>query len=422
MDGNGAVSLVLSSNRWMTLRGSNSYSGGTTVLPDGNLVMAETGVPGLGTLTLAGGIMWMDESLAVPVDNAIHLTTNSTLAPFFSYADEVTPEFTTHSFTATGGALRLENLRFQGSGLFEPRFSGSIHCDHPITMTNSGANRLRLGAFSTNGVFQNFVGGISGTGGFRRGAKAGLGGTTFLGGANTYTGETLVDNGTLILQGLLSGTNTVTVTNLGTLAGGGSVSGPVQVQAGGALSPGVAVGGPVARLTISNTLTLASGTTVQLRLSKADGTNDSVVGLSTVTYGGKLVVTNRAGDLAAGDAFKLFDAATYSGQFDAIEPATPGPGLVWDLTGLTNHGTLEVVAVRGPVIDTVTFHGAELVVSGSGGVPNGEYLILTATNAALAADLWWPLATNRFDGAGGFMFTTPVLLAEPDRYYRLASP
>ena len=45
--------------------------------------------------------------------------------------------------------------------------------------------------------------------------------------------------------------------------------------------------------------------------------------------------------LAAGDTFKLFNAATYVGSFATITPS-PGPGLIWDASQLAVNGTLSV--------------------------------------------------------------------------------
>jgi autotransporter-associated beta strand protein len=154
-------------------------------------------------------------------------------------------------------------------------------------------------------------------------------GTLLLSATNTYTGATTVSNGTLLVNGSLGS-------------------------------------GVIGRLTISNTLSLA-GTTV-MDLNKAAGTSDQVVGLTTVTYGGTLVVTNLAGSLAAGDSFKLFDAANYTGSFSAIMPTSPGSGLWWDTNSLASSGTLRVAGPPQPAITSVALlSGTNLVISGTNG-------------------------------------------------------
>jgi hypothetical protein len=76
----------------------------------------------------------------------------------------------------------------------------------------------------------------------------------------------------------------------GTLAGTGAITDPVTVQAGGGLAPGVSAGA----LTIGS-LTLQGGSTTTMELQKFNATietPDQVVGLTSLTYGGSLVVLN----------------------------------------------------------------------------------------------------------------------------------
>jgi autotransporter-associated beta strand protein len=160
-------------------------------------------------------------------------------------------------------------------------------------------------------------------------------GTLTLAGANAYSGTTTVNAGTLLVNGTIS-TGAVTVVG-GVLGGSGVVKGAVTVQSGGTLSPGESIGA----LTISNSLVL-SGTTF-MELDKSLGTNDQVRGLSSVVYGGVLALTNLSGTLAATNAFKLFAAASYSGGFASLNPATPAPGLTWNTNTLATDGTLRLV-------------------------------------------------------------------------------
>ncbi|HRT08767.1 MAG TPA: hypothetical protein P5233_10300, partial [Candidatus Paceibacterota bacterium] len=56
-----------------------------------------------------------------------------------------------------------------------------------------------------------------------------------------------------------------------------------------------------------------------------------------------------------GDAFKLFDAASYSGAFAEIFPATPGPGLAWDTSTLATDGSLRIVSTANPIPTNIVF-------------------------------------------------------------------
>lgn len=180
-------------------------------------------------------------------------------------------------------------------------------------------------------------------------------GTVASTGTNSCSGLTTVKNGQFCVDGLI--TNAVTVTG-GAVGGVGTIAGPVQINAGGTISPGVGIG----VLTISNTLVLAPGSTTAVDINKGAGGNDEVVGLSSVTYGGTLSLNNQGAAFAPGDAFKLFDARSYSGAFGRIVPITPGPNLAWDTGTMAIDGTLRVTSTTSPSV-TASLAGNQLTVS-----------------------------------------------------------
>jgi autotransporter-associated beta strand protein len=151
-----------------------------------------------------------------------------------------------------------------------------------------------------------------GNGGLTKSGSGNLG----LNGINTYTGPTIV--------------------TAGGLGGNGVIAGPVTIQASGAFSPGMSIGA----LTINNTLNLA-GTTV-MEIDAATGVNDQVLGVTTLTCGGTLVLTNLAGLPAVGTVYKLFTAGTYSGAFTSIVSANPG--IKYDTSRANVDGTVKVVS------------------------------------------------------------------------------
>jgi autotransporter-associated beta strand protein len=178
-----------------------------------------------------------------------------------------------------------------------------------------------------------YAGAISGSGTVTKQAA----GKLVLTGTNTYTGATTVRGGTLIINGAL-GNSAVTATN-GTLGGNGVIQGPVAIQAAGRLAPGISIGA----LTINNSLNL-SGVTL-MELNAASGTNDLVRGLTSISYGGTLVLSNLAGTITGSSTFKLFNANSYRGAFATLTPASPGPGLAWNTNTLVMDGTLRVVSI-----------------------------------------------------------------------------
>ncbi len=226
------------------------------------------------------------------------------------------------------------------------------------------------------------------------------GGTVALNGANTYTEPTVVSNGILLVNGAL-GTGGVTVEG-GALGGVGLIAGPVAINGGGTLAIG---GTGIGTLAISNTLTLNSGGASFMRITKVGGTatNDSVAGISTLTYNGTLTVTNLAGTPAVGDTFKLFGATGYTGNFAATNLPVLGSGLAWNWVPAT--GTLAVVATLPPPLITgfsdLATGGFSLTFSGSNGA---SYSIYTTTNLASPISSWTILTHGTF-GAGVVTYT-----------------
>ena len=242
-------------------------------------------------------------------------------------------------------------------------------------------------------------------------------GQWILSGTNSYTNTTLINGGTLLVNGRNTNNDTVTVNNGGTLGGAGLLTGPVTVNSGGTLAPGNGLGS----LTISNTLALSAGSTTLLQLSRTANTNDSVRGLSSVSYGGTLQVTNLAGTLANGNAFKLFYADSYAGAFAALSPATPGTGLRWNTNTLTTDGTLRITNGPVPRIVRATPQNGRLVLNVTNGMAGAAAYVQFTTNLANPAG-WVRLSTNAFDGAGGLLWSNQMVPGVPATFYRVEAP
>ena len=196
------------------------------------------------------------------------------------------------------------------------------------TLTFQGAGNVVMSGIITNGsTFPDSV------------VKSGTG-TLILAGTNTYSGGTTNLGGTLLVNGVI-GTNFVTVTG-GTLGGNGLIRGPVTVAAGAMLAPG---NSSIDTLTISNSLALAGTTLIELNESTA--TNDVVRGLTSVTYGGVLALTNLSSTYSTNDAFKIFYANGYSEAFASLSPAAPAPGFAWNTNTLATDGTLRILQTVG---------------------------------------------------------------------------
>jgi len=190
--------------------------------------------------------------------------------------------------------------------------------------------------------------------------KLGIG-TLTLTGTNTYTGATTISNGTLTLNGNGSIANSSSINVLAgarlnvsgyggtwqvsagqTLAGNGSITGAVSVVFGATVQPGLG-GADISTLIFSNALTLAGTTVMTLNRTNAQKAS-RVAGVTTLTYGGGLSVINAGSTLQAGDAFTLFNAASYNGAFTYTILPPLNVGLVWDTSQLLTNGSISVQA------------------------------------------------------------------------------
>jgi autotransporter-associated beta strand protein len=301
--------------------------------------------------------------------------------------------------------------------------------DGPITLRGSNTFNVTTAGTTPSLTVNNS---LSGPGSL---IKTGAG-ILYLKGVNSYSGNTVVNAGTLALtdtsvidtspnitvQGMLDlgarSDGTLTLLRGQTLNGNGTLAGSLIVSAGATVSPGA----PVGALTVTNSVTLEGTTYVEI--DKGNAANDLLRATTSITYGGTLNLTNLTGKLAGGDSFKLFDAPSYSGSFANIQPPTPGPAMVWDISSLIQDGTLKVIstAVPQPEIGRISLSSGNVLVSGTGGTAGASYYVLTSTNIVLPLANWTPLATNVFDANGNFAFTNAVNRSFPQQFFLLQLP
>jgi autotransporter-associated beta strand protein len=283
--------------------------------------------------------------------------------------------------------------------------AGLISCSAtgPRTLTFMGP-----GNFSVPGSIQN--------GSAILGIVKADSGTLTLTNTQTYTGPTVVSNGTLLVNGTL-GASPITVYSGGTLSGAGVINGPVSLLAGATLAPGPSAAS-IGALTISNSLTLSGSTT--LALSKSAQTNDSIVGLTSVSFGGTLNVVNLGGTLNAGDTFTLFQSSSYSGAFASVTLPPLAAGLAWN-TNSINAGIISVISTVPPSISSIAqLPDANIEIDGVG-VPGVNYQLRATTN--LAPPIFWlPVTNQTADGAGAFQFIDWQATNFPQQFYQIIGP
>lgn len=416
----GSGSVVKTGPGTVALNGANSYTG-FTAISNGvvNISSSSTLGDGTGTLILAGGSLNTTANRSAgtaPVSNPIHIVADSAVTTSSS-AGTVELNLATSTITGTTGTLTFRNDGANdATDSFEPRFSGGFTFSQPIVIDNGPVGLTRLNSFNTNGTTQTFDGAISGSGSFRKSVASGSAGVTMLNAKNSYSGATVVNDGTLFVNGEL-GTNVVTVASGATLGGAGIIHGAVQVQSGGALSPGTSFG----TLTISNSLVLAAGSKTMMEINASTSSSDRVTGLSSVSFEGTLQLTI-TGNLVAGQAFQLFDADSYSGSFSAITPAVPGEGLAWNTNSLALGGVLTVVStnsVQPPAITNLVRLPDRNVQFAFSGTAGQSFRVWTCTNIS-GSD--WTLLTNSSFANGPFVFTDAAATNYSRRFYRISIP
>ncbi len=377
----------------------NISGGSMTKNGGGNISIAHgTGASGTvnqtgGSFTCTSGETWIGE------DNGPGIWNISGGTASFGYVQLARNSSATGTLNLNGGVVAVNEITTGSSGTSTLNFNGgtlaaqvdNTNFLHGLTTATVMSGAVIDSRTNVISVAQPLLDGGAGGGLTKIGN-----GTLYLNGINTYTGSTLVSTGTL--------------------GGAGIIAGPVSVASGATLAPGASIG----TLTINNTLTLAAGSKVIAEVSLDGGVtnNDQVVGLTSVSYAGALIVTNvGSSPLLPGTVFKLFTSAASSGNFAPVTILPAGTGTFNPTTGeltITSSGivTLNPVAVS----------GGKLILTGNGGTAGGNYTVLTSTNVATPVAGWTTNVSGTLDGSGAFSNAIPISVSEPLRFFRIRMP
>jgi hypothetical protein len=169
-------------------------------------------------------------------------------------------------------------------------------------------------------------------------------------------------------------------------------------------------------MVITNTLTLLPGSTTIMQITFNN--NDQFAGLTGVTYGGTLVVTNMsASPLWAGEEFKLFNSTSPgSGNFSSVVILPTGTGSFNPFTGILTI-TSTTAAFQPPAISS-----GKITLTGNGGMQSSGYTLLMTTNIALPLSHWTTNAIGTFNSAGAFSNSVSISPGGPTLYFILRIP
>jgi autotransporter-associated beta strand protein len=455
----------------LTLQSSNSFTGGTFI-NGGTVIINDPAIQGLGTgpiiINDGRGTLQFGSPGTNVLANAVQLPSYSTTEQFTmlnvnggfvtirltnvlsgGYAGQVTPMVDTGVSGNNRATLILDNpnntfatipeaysgtLAFTSDGaLGNSTNSISINCANHVNtaffnraddglrfdadnLTLNASRTINLVGASENINVQGYNGTVAGAIAGNGLVKRGSGILTVIG-PGSLTNSSTVLAGTLVLNNVWTGTS-VGVSSGATLSGSGTINAGVEVASGGTLAPG---NGSVALLTVNSNLVFDAGSTAQMNINAAGTTADRVAGLGALTYNGTLVVSNLGGTFAAGQSYQLFSAASYTGNFAAMNlPALSGLAWNWNPA----NGTLSVVAggiATNPTNITATVSEGNLKLSWP--ADHIGWRLLVQTNNLLAG-----ISSNTTDWgtvAGSTdtnQVSIPIDVTKPSEFYRLVYP
>ncbi|WP_179119682.1 autotransporter-associated beta strand repeat-containing protein [Ensifer adhaerens] len=248
----------------------------------------------------------------------------------------------------------------------------------------------------------SYGGVISGSGSF---AKAGAGRLTLTGNSSAFSGTTTVESGTLAVNGSLGGT--VDVLAGGRLQGAGSVS---NAKVSGAIAPGNSIG----TLNIGGNVTLAAGSLYEVEVN-ATGQSDKIVATGTATIaGGSVNVLAATGSYAPQTQYTILTAkGGRSGTFSGVNSnfAFLDPSLSYDANNVylkLTRNNIDFSSIGLTPNQIATGDGVESLGRG-----NPVYNAVTNLSA--------PQARNAFDQLSGEIHASAKsALTEDSRFIRNA--
>ncbi|TAE74427.1 MAG: hypothetical protein EAZ65_01775 [Verrucomicrobia bacterium] len=281
----------------LSLTQTSTYTGGTTVNA-GKIVLANGNAGGSGRIS---GMLTVNSGATVETTgDGTGLGWTDQISSVALNGGTLTSAGTIHvwnipgGITITGGTLQSNNGTSNANGpQLEWNRTSVTTLASADTATIGGRIRMRPdlgysgigftvadGAAATDLLVSAAITEASGGMGLVKNGE----GTMTLSGTNTYTGATTISGGRLLVNGSTTGASSLSVASGATLGGIGNLGGPITIQSGGTLAPGVSDTG---------VLTAASSATIHGKLAiELDG-----AGCDRLSVSGNLDITNATLDL-----------------------------------------------------------------------------------------------------------------------------
>ena len=275
--------------------GANTETIGSLALSSGNFTKAT------GTFTLGSGLSMSGGNLSITASGTLALGSASTISGGAVTLTSTNARIETNGTTTLGSsAFSFNNASSSAQGL---ALGGNISVDSAATANFTNVT-TGLGRIDLNGatrVFDIGAGAVMNVGWVIAGS-AGNGltkngtGTLTLSATNTYAGATTINAGTIVLNGS-STSSAIAINSGGTLAGTGS-GGATTVNSGGLISPGGSSIGTLA----ASTLTLNGGGGYTFSIGNVAGTAGTNWDLINVGSGSGAVTINSS----SGSPFTIY--------------------------------------------------------------------------------------------------------------------
>ncbi len=166
-------------------------------------------------------------------------------------------------------------------------------------------------------------------------------------------------------------------------------------------------------------LMMLPGSSLNVGINGADNYGSFFFNTNVVLGGAFNATLNNGYVPANGTTFNVL--VSYNGVLGTFSSLGLPSAVTWQSTYGSTNFTL-VAGSAQPQFGTFNLSGTNLIVTGLGGSPGSNYVILASTNLTLPLANWSALTTNTFDGSGQFHYTNPISPAKPRQFFIFKLP